>query len=77
MIGGLFHTYFEGYLQELEQEGKVTRRQAAMVRGYANFANNPRNVPLLDGFIEYVRRTAPEDVVLRDSGRENNAKIHP
>ncbi len=77
MIGGLFHIYFEGYLQELEQEERVTRRQAAMVRGYAQLANNPRNVPILDGFIEYVRRTAPEEVVLRDAGRENNAKIHP
>ncbi len=77
MIGGLFHIYFEGYLQELEQEERVTKRQAAMVRGYAQLANNPRNVPILDGFIEYVRRTAPEEVVLRDAGRENNAKIHP
>lgn len=69
MNEGLFLIYLESYLQALEKDGKISRRTASMVRGYYRLGSNPRNSPLLDEFIVYIRATAPEEAILRDEAR--------
>lgn len=53
-----FITYFEGYLQKLDREGKISHREIVLAEAYFQlFAKNPKTSPLLDGFIDFVKNT--------------------